>query len=412
MMNYNELLSSLTVDYDMVGIVDRDTDELQIIKLNDYLSKTLDPTESGKSDKDKFFVFVHEILHPKDKLKFFREVRKEKIAEALRKKSTHCIFVRLLIKGKIVRYMIKFSNFLSDSNKMIVGLVCLENEDVNKPDLESENERNLEISTILASEYSSIYYIDLETDTLFPYTMNEETKYEFGSMLNRELRFSESFRLYVDRFVYSRDKEDMLKAGDIENVKEQLKDKKTFVTTYRSSDELMPHFCEMKFIKVNDDKMPVTAVVLGFADKDEDISTKYIGYRIAANYKLVFLADLENDTQKIFSNTDGYIVYDGVCLSKHLERIVDIVKPQYKRMMKNLANLRKLREFLKDEDSREVIYEITYDDKKPWRRLIWQVMDRKDGNAKLVLASIQILDRITASKLEMDRTLSEQKKKL
>ncbi|MBE5969417.1 MAG: response regulator [Lachnospiraceae bacterium] len=412
MMNYNEMISSLTVDYDMVGCVDRKTDEFKVIKLNDYLGKILDPEGLGISDKDKFFVFVNEILHPKDKLKFFQEVRKDNLAEMLRHKTTHCIFVRLLIEGKTMRYMIKLSRDFSDENKMIVALVCLENEDIAKRDLEIKEERNLEISTILASEYSSIYYIDLEEDKLFPYTMNEETKYELGSMLNDELKFSEAYRVYVDKFIYSLDKENMLKVGTIENIKEQLKDKKTFVTTYRSSDELMPRFCEMKFIKVDDDGMPATAAVLGFADKDEDISTKYIGYRIASNYKLVFLADLENDTQKIFYNSDGIIFYDGICLSKHLEILAERVKPEYQRVMKNLANLRKVREFLKDEDRREVIYEVTYSPEKPWRRLIWQVMDRKDGIAKLALVSIQILDRMTSSKLEIDRTLAEQKAKL
>ena len=65
----------------------------------------------------------------------------------------------------------------------------------------AEQEKNLEIISILASEYSSVYYIDLTTDELTPYTMNEETETTFGSVFRSGITYSEAYKLYVDKLI-------------------------------------------------------------------------------------------------------------------------------------------------------------------------------------------------------------------
>ena len=96
--------------------------------------------------------------------------------------------------------------------------------DVNRREaLLHEQERNMEIINILASEYSSVYYIDLTTDELDPYTMNAETESEFGHIFRSGIRYSDAFRLYVDTLVFGEDKSSMLQAGSIKNIIKQLK---------------------------------------------------------------------------------------------------------------------------------------------------------------------------------------------
>ena len=69
-------------------------------------------------------------------------------------------------------------------------------DDVNRREaLIHEQERNMEVIRILASEYSSVYYINLETDELNPYTMNAETESEFGQIFNSGITYSEAFKL-------------------------------------------------------------------------------------------------------------------------------------------------------------------------------------------------------------------------
>ena len=124
-------------------------------------------------------------------------------------------------------------------------------------------QRNFDIIGILASEYTSVYYIDMDTDELDTYTMNETTETQFGQIFRAGIRYSEAFRMYVDRFVSAKDKQKMLHAGSRFNILDELAKRKTFITGYENADG---KYCEMKFVKVGDGEFP-RAVALGFSEK-------------------------------------------------------------------------------------------------------------------------------------------------
>ena len=160
-------------------------------------------------------------------------------------------------------------------------------------------ERNMEVIKILASEYSSVYYIDLATDELNPYTMNAETESEFGQIFNSGITYSAAFKLYVDRLIYPEDKAMMLESGSIESIRKNLAEQKTYITQYRSTDG---RYSEMKFVKVNGEDEAPTAVALGFADRDEEIREEKIHQRnreiieiLASEYTSVYYIDLTTD---------------------------------------------------------------------------------------------------------------------
>lgn len=60
----------------------------------------------------------------------------------------------------------------------------------------------------------------------------------------------------------------MRSAGSVGNILKELRNRKTFITTYRNADGA---YCEMKFVKVGDEDGVPKAVALGFADKDEEL---------------------------------------------------------------------------------------------------------------------------------------------
>ena len=175
--------------------------------------------------------------------------------------------------------------------------------------------RNLEIIEILASEYSSVYYIDLTTDELNPYTMNAETESEFGQIFNSGISYSEAFKLYVDKLIFHEDKEMMLKAGSIDNIKKELIGKKTFITQYRSSDG---KYSEMKFVKVGGDNDLPLAVALGFAERDDEVreekqreleQTRYYAVvkALSSEYSSIYYADIDNDILMPYSNSERIV---------------------------------------------------------------------------------------------------------
>ena len=214
----------------------------------------------------------------------------------------------------------------------------------------SENaaKRDREIIAILASEYSSVYYIDLTTDDLTPYTMNAETETTFGSVFRSGITYSEAYKLYVDKLIFEADKQMMLKAGSIGNIMKELRNKKTFLTTYRNTEG---HYSEMKFVKVgNEDGFP-KAVALGFADKDEELRAKEEESKIlqrnidiieilASEYSSVYYIDLTTDeldpyTMNEATETEfGKIFRSGIKYSDAYKMYVDtLVHPDYKERM-------------------------------------------------------------------------------
>ena len=86
---------------------------------------------------------------------------------------------------------------------MAVALGFSDKDEEFRAKLEEERilQRNIDIIEILASEYTSVYYIDMTTDELDPYTMNEQTETEFGDIFRSGIKYSDAFRLYVDRLV-------------------------------------------------------------------------------------------------------------------------------------------------------------------------------------------------------------------
>ena len=130
-----------------------------------------------------------------------------------------------------------------------------------------QQERDNKIISVLASEYMSVYYIDLQNEDLLPYSMNSDTEMAFGSVFRSGIKYSEALRMYVDRFVDKQDAEKLLVAGSVGNIIRKLSDKSSFSMTYRN---IVGRYCEMKVIKASSEEK-ATFVVLAFADCDAQV---------------------------------------------------------------------------------------------------------------------------------------------
>ncbi len=133
---------------------------------------------------------------------------------------------------------------------------------------EAEIKRNQEVIGILASEYTSVYYIRLDDDGLVPYAMNRETESKFGSIFRSGIGYTEAFLLYANENVHPDDTEKMIRFGSMENLRQVLADRKTMEYTYRNSEN---HYCIMRFVKYEGEHETPHMIGLGFADRDEQI---------------------------------------------------------------------------------------------------------------------------------------------
>ncbi len=299
-----QIIEILASEYSSVYYIDLNTDELNPYAMNAETESEFGQIfNSGITYSEAFKLYVNRLIHPEDKEMMLKEGSIANITKLLEHQKTFITQYR----SSNNRYSeMKFVKVNAENEKptaVALGFADKDDEIRTRQKQEQEHQRNFDIIEILASEYSSVYYINLETDDLDPYTMNEDTESEFGQIFRSGIRYSDAYRMYVNTLIYPEDKSMMLKAGSIGNIMKELKSKKTFITTYRSADG---HYCEMKFVKVGNNEGLPKAVALGFADKDTELRTKEEESKIlkrnvdiieilASEYTSVYYIDLTTD---------------------------------------------------------------------------------------------------------------------
>lgn len=263
-----DIIELLTSEYTGIYFVNLRSGEATPYSMNSAIESAVgDVVQPNVKYLDAYRFCVENLVCDEDKLRMAQAGSIGNIIKELRNKKTFETIYRDANNKYCIMKFIKMGT--AESAPEIVAL-CFSEKDLEIRGKEESTQRirkNLEIIDVLASEYTSVYYIDMKTDDLDTYTMNEKTESEFGQVFRAGIKYSAAFKMYVEKFVYPHDKERMLQAGSVYNILNELSDKKTFVTRYRNKEGL---YCEMKFIKVGNDVFP-KAVALGFSDRDEAI---------------------------------------------------------------------------------------------------------------------------------------------
>lgn len=141
---------------------------------------------------------------------------------------------------------------------------------------EDELKRNHKIIEVLATEYQAVYYIDLKTESIIPYSNSEQGEDGNNQFFDTNLTYSDAYKKFVQNSVIEEDQNVMTEICSIKNIVSRLDRQKSFMTIFRSfegNNKEESHYFEMKVIKVEDTPLP-TAVILGFANKDSEIRTE------------------------------------------------------------------------------------------------------------------------------------------
>lgn len=250
--------------------------------------------------------FANRFVFEEDREEATKACSIENIRHELSQNSEFANNYRILLSTGLHYVQAKFIRLPDDNSKILMGLSNIDNQIRFEQKRNETLKQNYEIIEILASEYSSVYYIELGTDDLTPYTMNRDTEINFGSIFRSGITYSEAYKLYVEKMIYPEDKSKMLKAGSIDNIITELSNKKAFITVYRNSEG---RFSEMKFVKVGSSTETPTAVALGFADKDDEIRAE-IEQKNAAMRNMAVISGLSDDFgYVVFVDTDTFEEY-------------------------------------------------------------------------------------------------------
>lgn len=125
------------------------------------------------------------------------------------------------------------------------------------------------VMTLLSSEYSSVYYVFLDSDTVIPYGMSNRITEMFGDSF-KKMKYSDAVASYIEKAVIEEDREKVKTYLDINWVKEQLKTQSSFIKYYLNNEN---RYCEYKCVRV-EDQFGKNIAVMGFAEKDLQIRTE------------------------------------------------------------------------------------------------------------------------------------------
>ena len=408
---FSEIANALSVEYEIIYYVNLKDNSYDVFnQQNSYIRLNL--VTSGRDFFEECSRNIKQIVYPQDFKKMTFVLRKKFLLAQLEKNKSYSVEYRLVVNGEPQYYRLK-ALWSKSEDHIIIAVANINAEIIARQERERDIERNFDIINVLATEYSSVYYIDLESDSLTPYTMNAYTESKFGKIFSNGIHYSEAIKMYVDSFVYEPDKKIVLDAGSIENISTQLNSQKSFITQYRNYDDGVARYCEMKFVKVGLETDKPKAVVLGFADRDVEILKRYVDSKLYEDYFGVYFVNLEDNTIRSIRDSTVYErgrSYGGFArYSITVREFSKAVLPDFRETWEKMSDVDFMRSYLAKEDKREYNYRAL---KGEWRRAVLYVIERKNGVPVSFILAFMFIDNVTAQKLELDAKIMEQKKAL
>ncbi|MCR4734844.1 MAG: response regulator [Treponema sp.] len=286
------LVNVLLYDYEDVAYSDLDTGNVSHYRFAEVLESNLPSWRNVMDYNVRLNLLAEKLIYEKDKAFFLEETKKENILLHLKDNPVYSIDFRLNVNGEIVYYQIKYILISQNSNSIVLGF---RNIDVEKRKTLSQK-RNLEMIEVLSSEYESVFYIDLSTDTYIPYRVDHILQKKFPLIYKSRVSFSNAWLYFIKEMICEQDKMAMTELGDIENLRDCLKTRTFASEIYRSNVNGRLEYFNAKFVKVDNEN--TTNVILGIKNCDEEI--RYEKEKQNQLEKAVIAAEVANKAKSTF----------------------------------------------------------------------------------------------------------------
>ncbi|MDD6811190.1 MAG: hypothetical protein PUD93_04910 [Lachnospiraceae bacterium] len=135
--------------------------------------------------------------------------------------------------------------------------------------IESQREhlREMNIIGVLANEYVTVCYVDIQKDIVTPYRMDPFIEEHYGEMLRSGVSFEQVFRAYVTQDIYEEDQEFFLNLADLQEMLLYLRENGSLSRKYRVWRNETVLYCEMRVELVRMEE-GIEDMVFGFSNND------------------------------------------------------------------------------------------------------------------------------------------------
>ncbi len=280
----------------------------------------------------------------------------------------------------------------------------------------SELEKEKQFLDVLCRDYTSVYYVDLEKNTLELLKLDRiANAANFIPVENpKPLDYTETIKIYAEKYIASESTDFFKKTMDIQNLKDELKNKERLVFRYRS----VPNLLRQQYFETVIVRISLTVsdykLLLGFRHIDDIVAIEQkkqfeleqalaeanlkneVISALSQIYYTIFLIDLEKDTFKEISGKSGSHRLAGKtgCASYEMNKLCnEFIVPEYKDRLLQFFDISTLAKRLENEETIATEY-LTTDNNWHTARFIV----RKRNEANTVTDVLYVTQIISASK--------------
>lgn len=179
---------------------------------------------------------------------------------------------RIVQKGGSIRWIDDYRYFVRSKNKEDIFYVFAGEKTQYREEMKRMNQkqlRHLEIIEGLSIDYESIFYVDLDKNTIQPYRVSSRLKKQFGEKYSFK-EFNGFDKEYISTWVYEEDKEILSKVTNPEYIREKLADEKSFYVYYQVIDGENIEHLQLRVVDVGKDDH-ISQIILGYRSIDKEV---------------------------------------------------------------------------------------------------------------------------------------------
>jgi len=287
--------------------------------------------------------------------------------------------------------------------------------------VKSENMTYSQIATALATDYNSVYYVDLNDDSFMEYSSRSGiTDLE---MRRKGRNFFGQSRIDAFEYIYREDIKGFVDIFTKENVLSTIKEIGKFVTTYRLVTEGRPVYVNMKAVAAGNEE---DHIIVGVSDIDAQMRAKEAAERmkeehatyqrisaLSGDYICIYTVDPENDR---FTEYTASNEYEDLNLLKEGEDFFGTTHEQMRLVVYEDDLSRCLKEFKKDKVMKDIEeigmftmqYRLMLNGRPNHVSLKAVLVEEKDGPQLIV--GVNDIDAVVRREQENEKQLQDAKK--
>ncbi|MCR4990179.1 MAG: diguanylate cyclase [Lachnospiraceae bacterium] len=290
----DKLTKSLLEDYIFVFYHDIKKGFKAIKLINDH-NKADNEEALGKYEDatDAFKEVVNLFVHPEDRNGVLDFIDPDYYIPLLRNKKSETIYYRWKYDNRYYLYNRITVKKLDEENEEPTAVLILctdvDAQIREKLMIEERHKRYVSGMYALSREYSSVYYVNLDTKEVAPFDLSNRIQGMFGDKFYH-MDYDRAVEEYIDHAVIDEDKERMREILSRDYVRRCLVNQDYFTRVYLNNDNC---YCEMKCVKVAQEDAS-NVVIMGFAEKDSEIRSQQ-EHKKQKDFQLSLLDGLTRD---------------------------------------------------------------------------------------------------------------------